>query len=36
MLKAPQEFVKRIQECIAQLEQARLNALRRQSCSNVT
>jgi very-short-patch-repair endonuclease len=36
VLKAPQEFVKRIKECIAQLEEARLNALRRPSCSNVT
>jgi len=36
VLKAPQEFVKRIQECIAQLEQARLNAFRRPSCSNIT
>lgn len=36
VLKAPQEFVKKIQECIAQLEQAGLKALRRQTCSNVT
>jgi very-short-patch-repair endonuclease len=29
VLKAPTEFVKKIQECIAQLEQVRLNELRR-------
>jgi very-short-patch-repair endonuclease len=29
VLKAPAEFVKRIRECIAQLERARLNELRR-------
>ena len=35
VLKAPTEFVKRICDCISQLEQARLDDLPRQSSSNV-
>ena len=35
VLKAPTEFVEKIRECIAQLEHARLDDLRRQSSSNV-
>ncbi len=35
VLKAPEEFMQKIRECITELEQARLNALSSECCSTM-